>query len=125
MAERKTNLPNNVRDAMRDNLAGQVSVLLREELQRGERAIEELAEANLYIGKLKDELKEHGTIAHAKSDLTKLQKQVETGTKLMESKINDHELFKAQTMHEAEKYISSKLGNIVTQLARNGVTDAT
>lgn len=125
MAERGTNLPNNVRDAMRENLSGQVGVLLREELARGENAVEELVDANQYIAKLEDELKEHGTIARAKSDLTKLQKQIETGTKLLDDKINGHELFKAQTLLDAEQYINKKLAETLRNVTTAGKANAT
>jgi len=112
-------LPNNVQDAMRDNLPNQVSKLLREELEKGANAIAKNAELAKEIQMVEARLDEFGTI---KAERRKLKASIKDCGEVLANALRERDLMDLTKcrigLESAERY-ANKLETVLAGLVRN------
>jgi len=112
-------LPMNVQEAMRDNLPGQVSKILRDELEKGARAIEEYAVALKEIKELRERKETAASIKRLQGELDRrlenceLKEVVQTGRELK------NDLWRSEMALELAQKYADRLETTLAGLVRN------
>jgi hypothetical protein len=112
-------LPNNVQDAMRDNLPGQVSKILRDELEKGAAAMEENETLLRDIKKVEARLDEHGELASTRRQHKAREKAVAEKEAMLDERERDIRVLEMKIELEAANKYGIKLEGVLGALVRN------
>ena len=115
----KFKLPNNVRDALREHLPSQISDMLREELDKGQKAIKENKEYKIHVADLINRLSVFGNLDTERKALNTKRKKIEDIEKDLSQREFDLENTILKEKLEASSRYSLQVEGALSGLVRN------
>lgn len=114
-------LPKNVQDAMRENLPEQVSRLLREQLEKGEQALEDVADLEAENEQIKRKLEKNAWLDERERGLVAHQETLDEREKELQRQEDTLKLTHTQFQLDAERRLTDALSETLKGLVRNTV----
>ena len=115
----RARLPDNVADAMRENLSGEVGQLLRQRLEEGDVAIADNQRLIADLNVARKEIEEAGSLKRQRESIAERTKKLDAETATLERLSRD--LVNSKLQHEltTEKAVTKTLQDVLMGLVRN------